>query len=80
MYRNALQIFKAEDPDGFSLFEIAAKLSRSDKVPVEQRMGLIISIADTVAPYLIKAAAEALQVEEKPKYQWVNGARVKIKL
>ena len=76
MSRNALQIFQAEDPAGYELLKLAAELSRSEKVPVAQRMSLLIEISETVAPYLVKAAAEAF---EKPKYEykWVNGARIK---
>lgn len=83
MSRNALQIFQAEDPQGFLMLELAAQLSRSEKVPPLQRAVLLIEISNTMAPYLVKAAAESFEPvvdpNAKPKYTWVNGARVKIK-
>jgi hypothetical protein len=78
--RNALQIFQAEDPQGYELLQVAAQLSQSEKVPPAQRMSLFLSIYDAVGPYLDKAAEEATPpAEEKPKYRWHNGARVKVK-
>lgn len=79
MSRNALQIFQAEDPVGYEVLRVAAELSRSEKIPPVQRAVLLIEIADAVAPYIVKAAAEASIDEVKPKFRWVNGARIKVK-
>lgn len=79
MSRNALQIFKDEDPAGYHIMEVAAQMTRSDKVSAHEKLVLLVQISDVVAPYLVKAAAEAAaEIPEKPKYRWVNGARVKV--
>jgi len=79
MSRNALEIFQAEDPEGFQLLQVAAQMSRSEKVDPIDRLVLLAEISTAVGPYMIKAAVEQLAEEEKPKYEWRNGARVRVK-
>lgn len=58
-----------------------AENGRNETLPVAKRMQAYALVSDLMAPLMIEAAAESLVPKEdnKPKYRWVNGARIKVK-
>lgn len=72
-------VMKGESQIKAELLELAAK-TKDETIPVNERLYAMFELAMAVkAGEEIQSMVDKIEVDDEPKYEWRNGARVRIK-